>query len=117
MLVAEDRNDFADPLERGGDPVEEPFPGILSLLCIGRIRIVAMLTDAQHTVDLQFVRAQCDGVVDRFTKPESMFLLQAAAEIVARDLVVEHRNDFQIGSRAPVLPPAFEHLADDHVGV
>ena len=117
VLVVEHRGDLAAPLEGVGDRIEEPPPGILVLPCHRVMRVVAMLPDAQHPRDLQSVRSQRQRLVNSRDNGEPIPCRQVAAEIGLGKLIDIHRGDAEVGTRPAILPPAFQDLAQDHIGV
>ena len=117
VLVVEDRRDLPVLLERRRDGVKEAPPRIHVLLGVRRVGIVAVLADAEQTLDSHAARAERDGVLDGVEDGDGVLARHRSRHVVVRELVDVHAGHAQVRAGAAVLLIAFEQLADDDVGV
>ena len=77
-------------IQRRGNLLEKPPSRILLLSRVGRQRIVAMLANTDHSGDLDLVRSQRDGLINRSGDPEPEPVGHRPAHVVGSHLVDVH---------------------------
>jgi len=116
MLVAEDRDAAPELAERVRNLFEKP-PARIEVLLFVVPRVIAVFADADHAVDGDVVAADGDCLLDRVEQRHAVLFGERPAKILLCELFNVHRGQSERGPCAAVLPPAFEDLADENVGV
>lgn len=116
MLVAEHRNHAAVFHKGLGNAFKESPPRVKVLLLFVP-GVVSVLAHADHAIHADAVAADGQRLLDGVKDRHVVLAGHGAGHVLGAELVDVHRRQRQRRPRTAVLPPAFQDLADQHVGV
>jgi hypothetical protein len=96
VLVDENGHRPAARLKRFDNRLKVLMPRIQYLLSLV-YRVIAVLNDQQHSVQIERLAVAQQGLVRGFTEPDVVILAKTAAQVVSRVLIVEHPHDLHVG--------------------
>jgi hypothetical protein len=69
-------------------------------------RIITVLADTQHSIDIDATRIERKCLFDRLAQPKAMFFGKLDRHILRWILIDKQRNELQVRARPSVLSPA-----------